>query len=365
MIPLFKIYQDKSDIDSVTRVIKSGMYWATGKELNEFEQKISDYIGTKYCTVLNSGTSGLVAALLASGVGDGDEVIVPSFTFIATAFSVSAVGAKPVFADIEEKSCGLDPSDIVSKINKKTKAVIAVHYAGYPCDIKNINKICKKHKILLIEDAAESFGAELDGQKIGTFSDISVFSFCQNKIISTGEGGAIATNKLSIQKKIKQIISHGRNDKGKFFEKDKPADFVRLGYNWRMSTINAALGISQINKTEKLIQKRINAAAFYMRALKNISEIEFVNGQEKSRNVFQMLPIKAKNRDYLMKYLDNSGIASRVCFLPVHKCYYYKSKQKLPVTERISKEALALPIYPGIPQKDLEFITKKIIQFYK
>lgn len=365
IVPLFKIYNDRSDIEAISRVIKSGFFWATGKEIEEFEKKISKYIGIKYSTVVNSGTSALIAALMAAGIGKDDEVIVPSFTFAATALSVSAVGAKPVFADIEEMSCGLDHRDIKKKINNKTKAIIAVHYAGYPCDIVAINKIARKHNLILIEDAAEAFGAKIADKMIGTLSDLSVFSFCQNKIITTGEGGAVVSNNLSFQKSLKQIISHGKNIRGDFFDNKKPEDYIRLGFNWRMASMTAALGISQLNKVEMMIKERIKIAKFYKQRLSKIPEISFLPGQENSRNVFQMLPIRTKKRDKLMDYLNRSNIASRICFLPIHKCYYYNCDIKLPVTEKISKEILTLPIFPKMLQEDLDFVTDKIIKFYK
>lgn len=365
MIPLFKIYNDKSDISAIEKVVKSGMFWATGDEISRFESKISQYIGTKYSTVMNSGTSALVAALIACDIREGDEVIVPSFTFIATAFAVSAVGGIPIFTDIEEKTCGLDPADIEKKITKKTRAIIVVHYSGYPCQIEKIKKLAKKSGVILIEDAAEAFGAKVDGKMIGSFGDISIFSFCQNKIITTGEGGAIVTDSYPLQRKIKQIISHGRNYPGKFFENKKPIDYISLGHNWRMSSITAALGLSQIKKTEHNIKERIRIAKYYQEKLSKIDGVSFLEGMEEAKNVFQMFPIRARNRDSLAKFLDSQKIASRVCFSPVHKCYYYKNKTYLPATEKISKEILTLPIYPKMAQRDLKLVVKSVSEFYK
>lgn len=365
IIPLFKINTDKSDIKAVSDVLKSKMFWATGPEIERFEKIISKYIGIKYTTVLNSGTSALVAALTAYGIGLGDEVIVPSFTFIATADAVSAVGATPVFTDIEERNCGLDPSKIEKKINKNTKVIIAVHYAGYPCSIRKIKEIAKKNKLILIEDAAEAFGSKEGGKMIGTFGDIAAFSFCQNKIITTGEGGALVTNNLSIQKKIKQIISHGRNNSGIFYEKNKPLDYISLGQNWRMSTILAALGISQMKKVNSNINQRIKIAEYYKNHLNHLDSVKFLPDTKGNKCVFQMFPIRVKKRDELLAYLNKHKISTRVCFNPVHKCYYYKEIEYLPVTETISSDIITLPIYPGLKENELEFIIKKIITFYK
>ncbi len=182
-IPLFKIYWDKQDITRVNEVIKSGMNWATGPNIQEFEKLLADYIGVKYAVTFNSGTSALHAILLAYDIGKGDEVIVPSFTFIATANCALFVGAKPVFAEIEGTTYGLDPEDVERKITSKTRAIIPVHFGGCPCRIGELKQIAKKHKLLLIEDAAESLGAEFKGKKVGSFGDAAVFSFCAPKAV--------------------------------------------------------------------------------------------------------------------------------------------------------------------------------------
>ena len=168
-VPLFKIFWDDEDIQSVTSVIERGAYWTTGPSVDEFERKISDYIGTKYCVAFSSGTSALHSIVLAYGIGEGDEVIVPSFTFIATANCALFTGAKPVFADIEEKTFGLDPQKVIEKITKKTKAIIPVHYGGSPCFINQLKEIAEDHDLILIEDAAESIGGMVKAQKLGTF----------------------------------------------------------------------------------------------------------------------------------------------------------------------------------------------------
>lgn len=186
-IPLFKIYWDKEDIKAVTEAIKGGMNWAVGSNVEKFEKMIAKYIGAKYCVVFNSGTSALHATLLAYGIKEDDEVIVPSFTFIATANAPLFVGAKPVFADIEEETYGLDSEDVKEKITKKTKAIIPIHYGGCPCKIMELREVADDHNLILIEDAAESLGARIGDKKVGTFGDSTMLSFCQNKIITTGD----------------------------------------------------------------------------------------------------------------------------------------------------------------------------------
>ncbi len=216
-IPLFKIYWDKKDIKSVTDVIKSGTHWAIGPKIEKFEKAVASYVGIKYALAFNSGTSALHALMLAYGFGQGDEIIVPSFSFIATANAPLFVGAKPVFAEIEEKTFGIDPLDIQKRITKKTKAIMPMHYGGSACQIKEIKKIADKHNLILIEDAAESLGTMIGNKKVGTFGDSAMFSFCGPKVITTGEGGVIVTNNKKLYEKMKTIRSHGSLETSNYF----------------------------------------------------------------------------------------------------------------------------------------------------
>ena len=226
-IPLFKLYWDEDDVESVTKVIRKGSYWSTGPEIEQFEKAIAEFIGTKYALSFNSGTSALHADLLAHNITNG-EVITPSFTFIATANTVVLAGARPIFAEIEDKSYGLDSEDVKEKITSKTKAIIPVHYAGGPCkEINALKEIAEDNNLILIEDAAESLGSTIDNKKIGTFGNTSMFSFCQNKIITGGEGGVLVTNSKDIFDKLKLICSHGRQeDKDGYFSTTKELDYI-------------------------------------------------------------------------------------------------------------------------------------------
>ena len=218
------------------------MNWAAGPDVQAFEQEIAQYIGTKYALTFSSGTSALHAVLMAHSIGRNDEVIVPSFTFIATANSPLFVGAKPVFADIENKTYGLDPVDVNEKITKKTRAIMPIHYGGCPCRIKELREIADDNNLILIEDAAESFGAKIQDQKVGTFGESAMMSFCQNKIITTGEGGAIVTNSRDVYERMKLIRSHGRLETADYFSTTETMDYITLGFNFRISSITAALG---------------------------------------------------------------------------------------------------------------------------
>ncbi|MDO8603589.1 MAG: DegT/DnrJ/EryC1/StrS family aminotransferase [Candidatus Omnitrophota bacterium] len=366
-IPMFKIYWDDEDVRAVNKVVKSGMQWAEGLSIKEFENKISGYIGVKYCIVFNSGTSAMHALLLAYGIGKGDEVIVPSFTFISTANAVLFVGAKPVFADIEEETFGLDPEDVKKKITRKTKAIIPIHYGGCPCRIRELKKIAQEHNLILIEDAAESFGANIKGKKVGTFGDSAMISFCQNKIIATGEGGAIVTNSRQICEKLKLIRSHGRLETEDYFTTMKPLDYVSLGYNFRMPSVIAALGISQLEKVENIIEMRRKNSEYLNTSLsQETGRIMTPNPPDEYFHVYQLYTIKVnkKYRNKLMQHLASKGIMTKVYFQPAHLSYFYKNKLKykcrLPVTEKVSKEVITLPMYPMLKSEEMDYMVKEI-----
>lgn len=370
-IPLFEIYWDKEDVALVSGAIKRGMFWAIGPHIEEFENGISNYIGGKYCAAFNSGTSALHAVLLAHGIGAGDEVIVPSFTFIATANAPLFVGAKPVFADIEDKTFGLDPEDVKEKITKKTKAILPVYYGGCPCQIRELKEIAADNNLLLIEDAAEAFGAEVDGQKVGTFGDAAVFSFCSNKIITTGEGGAVLTDSKRIYEKLGLARSHGRLESSNYFTSPEYADYVELGYNFRMSNITAALGVAQIKKTDKIIKMRRRNAEYLTKTLSAVAEVVTPSAPKGYFHVYQMYTIRLRrgSRDGLSKHLTKNSIATKVFFHPVHLTHFYRKKLgyrvKLPITEEISRQVLTIPMYPTLTRKEMNYIADKINSFFR
>jgi perosamine synthetase len=383
-VPLFKIYNDKSDVNNITKTIMSGRSWAVGDNISKFEKEISKYIGTKHCVVFNSGTSALHAILLANNIKEGDEVIVPSFTFIATANAVLFVGATPVFADIETDTFGLDPESVKQKITTKTKAIIPVHYGGSPCKINELRKIAKDNNLLLIEDAAEAFGAELNNKKIGTFGDAAMLSFCQNKIITTGDGGAIVTNSVKMYNKLKLIRSHGQ----KVITTKTPGylEAFELGYNFRLPDILCSLGLSQIKKTNKLISMRRSNAQYYNKQLSKNKNLILNKDMNKDINkdmniykyyhVYQLFTLRVKSkqiRDKLVKFLKSKGISTKVYFYPIHLTKFYRNEYnfvgkelpELPVTKKISDTVLTLPMYPGLTKKEIDYIVKNINLFFK
>ena len=371
-IPLFKIYWDKEDIEMVKEAIQRGMLWAIGPNIDRFEQMLSAYVGTKYAVVFNSGTSALHTALLAYGIGEGDEVIVPSFTFIATANAPLFVGAKPVFADIEEKTYGLDPKDVERKITPKTRALIPIHYGGCPCLIRELKEIAEEHNLILIEDAAESLGAAINSKKVGTFGDCAALSFCANKVITTGEGGAVVTDSEEIYKKLKLVSSHGRADNANYFSSTEYMDYVTLGYNFRMSDITSALGVAQLKKIDELVKMRRRNSETLSARLSRISGIEVPCPPDGFSHVYQIYTIKVKEghekRDALMEYLAEKGIMTRVYFHPVHLTHFYRNELnyscQLPVTERISGQVLTLPMYPTLTESEIDYIADTIADFF-
>jgi perosamine synthetase len=369
-IPLFKICWDQGDIDQVSEVIRSGMNWATGPKVQEFETKIAEFVGTKYAVTFNSGTSGLHAQLLAHGIKKGDEVLVPSFTFIATANAAKFVEAKPVFADIENDTYGLDPADVNERITKKTKAIIPVHVGGQSCKIRELKEIADDHNILLIEDAAEALGATAGGQNVGTFGESAMFSFCGPKVITTGEGGVVTTDSVEIFEKLKLLRSHGRAETKDYFSTTEYLDYVDLGYNFRMSNITAALGLAQLDKHKKIVEIRRNHAAYLSKQIKKkTNSIKTPVPYKDFFHMFQMYTIEAPDRDGLMKYLAEQGIMSKVYFTPVHTSHYYKNvlqyKPSLPQTDAIAKKVLTLPMYPDLTKEDLDYMASKIAGYYQ
>jgi dTDP-4-amino-4,6-dideoxygalactose transaminase len=372
IVPLFRIYRDEHDIQKVSIVVKRGMYWTDGPDISELEKSVCKYFGIKHAALVNSGTSALHLSLLAHGIGQGDEVIVPSFTFIATANAPLFVGAKPVFADIEPETYGLDPECVKKRITNRTKAIIPIHYGGMPCHIKELKQIAIKHNLILIEDAAEAFGADIDGIKVGNFGDSAILSFCQNKIITTGEGGAVLTNSKHVYDKLKLFRSHGRLETDSYFTTTKPPEYVDLGYNFRMSSISAALGLSQLEKADKMIRMRKENAAYMSQSLCRIRGIKTPDSPSGYNHVYQMYTIRLENsniRDKLMRYLADSGIQTKVFFLPVHLTQFYRQKfgyegGELPITEKVASEVLTLPMYPGLTHDEMDYIAQEIMNFF-
>lgn len=369
-MPLYKVLIDKEDVNAVSRVIKRGMDWALGPEIENFEKLLAEYVGSDYCVTFNSGTSALHASLIAMDTKKGDEIIVPSFTFIATANSVLMVNSKPRFVDIEESTYGLNPNLVEQAVSKKTKVIMPVHYAGLPCKIEEISLIAKQKKITLIEDAAESLGSKIHHKKVGTFGDLAIFSFAGNKVLTTGEGGAITTNSKKLYEKLKLIRSHGRVDTQNYFSSISKPDYVTLGYNWRMSSITAALAISQLGRMDKLIDLRRKNASYISSKLSKFKQIKIPKEPTGYYHVYQLYSIglsSLKLRNGLMQFLAKKSIMSKVFFNPIHKTIFYRklgySNTILPITEKISNQILSLPMYPSMRKEDLQYLCESIKEY--
>jgi perosamine synthetase len=372
-IPLFKIYWDEHDVEKVSSVIKKGMYWAIGPEIKEFEKKVAEYVGVKYALAVNSGTSALHVILVAHDIGKGDEVIVPSFTFIATANAALFVGARPVFAEIEGETYGLDPVDVERRITPKTKAIMPIHYGGSPCHIEKLKHIADKHNLILIEDAAESLGAMVNNKKVGSFGDSAILSFCAPKMITMGEGGMILTNSRDVYEKARLIYNHGRLETSDYFSSSEQMEYVTLGYNFRMSTMTAALGIAQMEKIDKIIGMRRANANYMSQGLSQIEAVKTPTVPDRFFHVYQLYTVRLRNnstlRDDLMRYLLKKDIMARVYFYPVHLTQFYRQEfgyreGYLPVTEKVASEVLTLPMYPTLTKEEIDCVAQSIEDFF-
>lgn len=373
--PLFDIYWDQKEINYVRKIITRGSYWAAGPEIQEFESKIADFLGVKYVLTFNSGTSAEHALLLAHGITEG-EVIVPSFSFISTVNCVVLAGAEPVFADIETTSMGIDPKDVEKKITERTKAIIPMHYAGRAAQkIKQLRKMADHHDILLIEDNAESFGSKINGSYAGTIGHSAFLSFCQNKVITTGEGGAVCTDDKKVYEKLKLLRSHGRveEENENYFESINFSDYIDIGYNLRMPTMCAAIGLAQIDKIDDIIALRQEVGNLYNTLLAEIPEVEIIADYPGNKSVYQFYPFLVKNpnnREGLKEYLIKQGIFTKVLFDPIHLKTVFRNKYggkpgMLPKTEEISERVLALPFSLRFTEEDQRFITSKIAEYFK
>lgn len=372
-IPLFKMHSDEDDVEAVSKVIRRATFWADGPEIKEFESCLSK-MHEKHALVFNSGTSALHAYLAVLEL-KGREVIVPSFTFTSTANSVVLAGGKPVFAEVEPETYGLDFEDVKKKITKDTKAIIIVHYAGCIAkDTFRIKKLCEEKGVLLIEDAAEAMGAEKDEKLAGTIGHAGMLSFCQSKIVTTGEGGAIITDDKELLEKLKLLRSHGRLEDGKdYFNSTEQFDYLVLGFNYRLPTMCAALGISQYRKMDKMIAERRKLADQYNKAFSKHAGVTVPSVPEGQTHVYQLYTIALESeekRDALQKHLLSKGVMSKVYFSPVHLTSYYKKnfvceKGMLPRTEEYSKKVLSLPFYIDMTEEDRHQVIHAFDEFFQ
>ncbi len=373
MIPYSHQLIDKRDIEAVIKVLRSD--WLTqGPKVKGFENAISEYVGSRYAVVFSSGTAALQAAYFAAGFKKGDEFIVPPLTFAATSNAGIWQGAKPVFADIKNNTGNIDPAEVEKKITKKTKAIVAVDYGGLPADLEELKKIAKKKKIILIEDAAHSFGASYKGKKIGGIADMTMFSFHPVKTITTGEGGAIVTSRRDFYEKLLLFRNHGiTKERKKFLNKssgDWYMEMQELGLNYRLTDIQAALGLSQLKKIDKFIRLRKKITERYQKELSGIPGIILPTEEKNKKSSWHLYPIRlgdelADKRDAIFKQLREAGIGVHVHYLPVYWHPYYRKlgykKGLCPNAEAWHRSVISFPIYPSLKKTDQE----KIIRVFK
>ena len=338
----------KEEVREVTAVLSEKSLTSSsfdgGKRVQQFEKLLSKFVKSKFAVAVNSGTAALQASLYAIGIKPGDEVLVPSFTFVATANSVKSVGAKPVFVDILKDNYTMDPDDLRKKITRRTKAIIPVHLYGHMAYMDEILEIAKKRNIKIIEDASQSLGSKLKGKHSGTFSHLGCFSLYGVKVITSGEGGAIVTNDKKLFEKLKQIRNHGLS---------KNNLTTRFGLNLRISEISAAIAKIQMRKLPHLLnQRRKNAKA--LTEILGHSDIILPEPRKNEIVNWYLYTIAMKSRDKAMKKLNASGIGARVYYSPpVHKTPYYKTRLRLANTEWAASHVMSLPVHPNVRNQDL------------
>lgn len=360
-IPYGHQWIDEKDIKEVIKVLKSD--WITqGPKIKEFEEALCKYTGAKYAVAVSSGTAALHIACLAAGIKEGDEVITTPITFVATANCILYCGGRPVFADIQEDTVNIDPDEIKKKITKMTKAIIPVHFAGHPCDLEEIYEIAKENNLIVIEDACHALGAEYKGSKIGSckYSDMTVFSFHPVKSITTGEGGAVLTNNKDLYEKLLLLRNHGiTKDKRKFINKKEGGwyyEMHELGFNYRITDIQSALGISQLKKLDKFIKRRREIVDIYNKELSEIDEIILPVERPYVKSSWHIYYIRLKNpqkRRFVFEKLQEKGIGVQVHYIPVYRQPYYQTnfgykKGDYPKAEDYYHRSLTVPLYPKI-----------------
>lgn len=372
MIPYGRQWIDEDDIQGVIDVLRSE-WLTTGPKVDEFEQAVATFTGAKYAVAVSSGTAALHAAMFAIGIEDGDEVIVPTITFAATANCILFQGGVSVFTDVEPDTLLIAPSEIEEKITPRTKAIIAVDYAGHPADYDSLRQIADNHGILLVADACHSIGATYKGGQVGTLADISVFSYHPVKHITTGEGGMVVTDNEEYARKVRLFRNHGittdhrqRVEKATWFY-----EMVDLGYNYRISDFQCALGLCQLRKLPQWILRRQEIAARYSEAFMNCEYVRPLSVGNYVTHAYHLYVIRlpfdklSVDRAMLFSKLREEGIGVNVHYIPVHLHPYYQKKTGTkpglcPVAEKAYEEILSLPIFPQMSDNDVDTVIRKI-----
>jgi perosamine synthetase len=379
LLPYGRQWIDDDDIEAVIKVLKSD-YLTTGPAVREFEKEIAEYVGAKYAVSFSNGTAALHGACFAAGITKGDEVITTPITFAASANCILYQGGKPVFVDIDSKTYNIDPKEIEKHITSKTKAIIPVHFTGQPAALDEITSIAKKYGLVVIEDAAHALGAEYKNSKIGSISDMTMFSFHPVKHITTGEGGIITTNNEEYYEKLLQFRSHGiTRDRNKMKEEHGPwyYEMQFLGYNYRLTDIQAALGTSQLKKIDRFVEIRRKYAEQYNAAFSNLPQITIPYQHPDGQSSWHLYILRFNqeqltvNRKEIFEHLLSMNIGVNVHYIPVYLLPYYQQlgypKGLCTNAEKLYEEMITLPLFPKMSQEDISDViqsVKKVISMY-
>lgn len=350
-VPWAMPYINGEELNEIIETVKSG-WLSMGPRVERFEQIISEFIGVKHCIAVNSGTAALDIALKVLDIQPGDEVIVPAFTYIATANSVLYQHAVPVFADVDPRTYTLDSNDVIRKITSKTKCLLPVDYAGQAADFDALREIAIKHHLHIVEDGAPGFGGEYKGRKLCSLGDVSIASFHMAKIFTTVEGGMVFTNDDELAKLARMIRSQGEDPNRKYYH-------PILGHNYRMSDLHAAVGLAQMKRIKEILSKRAELSLYYTEHLKDCSGIIIPHVAEGNKHAWFLYPILVNNRDVVKNYLSEKGISINVSWpLPVYEQEFYKQLKTEPcrVTEDITKKILCLPLYYTMKQDEQDYV---------
>lgn len=360
-VPFLDLNQQYKEIQKSANVSLKKLFargdFVLGKDVVEFENSFARFLNVRYAVGVNSGTDALFLGLLSLGIKPQDEVIVPAFTYIASAYAVTYTGAIPVFVDIDEKTYNIDPSKIEKAITSNTKAIMPVHLYGQSADMDAILKIAQKHNLKIIEDAAQAHGAQYHGRRVGALGDLGAFSFYPTKNLGAfGDGGMVVTNKTVLFEKLTKLRDYGRTTK---YEHDS------IGYNSRLDSLQAVFLKEKLKRLEHWNQKRIQAAHTYKKLLKDVNQIQLPFEDPNSKHIYHVFGIRVKNRDFVVDGLKNAGIGALVHYpVPLHLQEVYRSLGykigDCPVAERVCREIISLPIYPHIKKAQIEYVAKKL-----
>jgi dTDP-4-amino-4,6-dideoxygalactose transaminase len=375
-VPLADIVFGEQEITAVTEVLRSG-WLSMGAVARQFEQEFATFIGAKHTLAVTNATAALHLACLAAGLGPGDEVIVPSLTFVATANAVRYTGATPVFAEIESHDLlNISPSSIEARITTKTRAILVMHYAGFACDMPAIMDIARRHNLVVLEDSAHAIGSKLEGRTLGTWGAIGCFSFFSNKNMTTGEGGMLATNDDALAESLKILRSHGMTSlswdrhKGHTFT----YDVVDLGYNYRIDEMRSALGRVQLGKLPASNKRRRELTDLYRRLLSELApEVQMPFAELRGTSCHHILPVllpPGMDRARFMEGMKMQGIQTSIHYPPVHRFHIYENDwltrgNPLPLTEDVSSRQITLPLYATMKDEQVEWVARAMEQVLK